>query len=355
MERTRRSYLAAACGAVTAAAAGCSGIGGGGAGESLEPGAESPSLLLNWRPSGLHVPYYAALERGFYEEEGVKLGGIESGQGSDFSATQAALENVEFGVTSSDQVLNVASKGLTPICVGVIMQRGPVVLFTERDEFGEELTDPGQLTGATLGSGPGMVRMLSMAYLESVGLAGDVEVVDAGTDTVQQLLTGEIDVAAGVFGDVVDARHQGATIDTLSVADEVPSYGHVIATNQSFAEEYPDTLRAFLRGTARGAAWASTEVEAAIDLLVESEPELEEARANQRDKWDTFQAEYLVSDSAREHGWGWNDGDVWRTMADVLSERDFLESEVDSDAVWTNEYLDQDYRYIGDFTGEADG
>jgi NitT/TauT family transport system substrate-binding protein len=185
-------------------------------------------------------------------------------------------------------------------------------------------------------------------------LAGDVEVVDAGYDTVQQLLTGEIDVAAGVFSDVVDARHQGATIDTLSVHDEIPSYGHVIATSRSFAEANPDAVRAFLRGTARGAAWASTEVEAAIDLLVGAEPELEAARANQRDKWDLLSTEYLVSGTVREHGWGWNDGDVWRTTAEVLAESDFLQSEVDPDAAWTNDYLDPDYRYIGEYTDEIE-
>jgi len=34
------------------------------------------------------------------------------------------------------------------------MQRGPVQVFTARDNFGEELTGSEQLTGVTLGSGP---------------------------------------------------------------------------------------------------------------------------------------------------------------------------------------------------------
>lgn len=197
-----------------------------------------------------------------------------------------------------------------------------------------------------------MVRMLSSAYVEHHGL-DDVEFVDAGQDIVQQLLTGEVDAAAGVFSDVVDARHQDATIDTLSVADDVPSYGHVIAANRSFVDDNPDAARAFLRGTARGAAWASNEVEGAMDALVDAAPELEEARENQRDKWVALRDDYLVSETVEEHGWGYSDGEVWETTADVLSDHDFFEGSVDPDEVWTNEYLDTEYEYIGEFTDEA--
>lgn len=354
MPQTRRAFVTAA-GVSIAGLAGCAGD------RASEPHLDSDpapdtngaDLLLNWQLSGLHVPYVAARERGYYEDEGLELGSIERGQGSDVSATQVGLGNVPFGVTSGDQVLNVAAEGLSPVCVAVIMQHGPVVVFADRDRFGAELAEPEQLAGATVGSGPGMVRAVTQAYVEHHGLADDVEIVDTGADTVQQLLTGEIDVAAGVFGDVVDARHQGATIDELPVADDVPSYGHVIATSEAFLESDPDAVRAFLRATARGAAWAVTEIEAAIDLLVAAEPELAEVRENQRDKWAELGREYMLSETVAEYGWGWSDGDVWRATETVLRDHDVLESPVDAAAVWTNDYLDVDYEYIGEFAALA--
>lgn len=349
---SRRAYLAASGGALAGLVAGCLGDETAAGAQSLEPDVDSATLTLNWQPSGLHVPYYAAAERGFYEEQGLDSVEIESGQGSDFSATQAGLGNTEFAVTSGDQVLNVNSEGLSPVCVGVIMQQSPVVVFVDREAFGEELTEPDQLEGETIGSGPGMVRLMTEAYLEHHDLIDEVDIADAGHDTVQQLLTGEVSVASGVFSDVVDARRQGATIDELLVGEDVPAYGHVIATSRSFLEDNPDTVRAFLRGTARGAAWASDDVETAINVLVNAESELGEARENQRDKWETLREEYLVSDAVEENGWGWNDGDVWAETANTLLEYGFLEDEVDSDEVWTNEYLDTDYEYIGEFTTE---
>lgn len=49
---------------------------------SSGPSVTDVSLLLNWKPNGLHVPYYAAKSRGYYDEEGLNLTKIESGKGS---------------------------------------------------------------------------------------------------------------------------------------------------------------------------------------------------------------------------------------------------------------------------------
>lgn len=352
MVRTRRSYLAAAgATGATLASAGCLGVAG--PGDALDPDVDSVELLLNWKPSGLHLPYYAALERGYYEEQGLEVSGIEAGQGSDFAAQQAGLGNVDFAITSGDQLLNVNAKDLSPRCVGVVMQRSPVVVFTAREEFGEELTDPAQLEGVTVGSGPGMVRTMTETYLEHHGLLESVDYVDSGFDTVQQLLSGEIDAAGGVFGDAISARHRDATVDVLSVHEAIPSYGHVVATPNSFTEDHPDAVRAFLRGTARGAAWAHDDPEAATDILVDRVPELGEARAIQRDKWETLSTEYMLSETVREEGWGWNDGDVWQSTYETLR-NGFLEDEVDPDAVWTNDYLDRDYEYVGDYAAQLE-
>ncbi|MDZ5809967.1 ABC transporter substrate-binding protein [Halorubrum sp. AD140] len=320
-------------------------------GESLA--VESPTLLLNWRISGLHAPYFAAQSQGFYEEEGFESVTIESGEGSDFAAQQVALGNTEFGVSSSDQILGVNDGGLSAQAVGIVMQRSPVVVFTSREQFGEELTDPSQLAGATVGSGPGMVRQMMRGYFDATDVS-DVEYVDSGFDTVQQLLSGEIDAAGGVFGDVVDARHQDAEIDVLSVHDAVPSYGHLITVGESFAEENSETVAAFLRATARGAVWADQNPEGAIDALVDAQGELEEVRENQRDKWDLMRSEYVLSDAVREEGWGWSESEPWQQTYETLDAGDFFDEPVDPDAVWTNDHLDTDDEHVGDFADLVD-
>ncbi|TYL40133.1 myristoyl transferase [Natronococcus pandeyae] len=357
---TRRCVLAAAG---TATVVGCLGEsedngsnGGNGddaaEGNGDEPEEKSISLLLNWQLSGLHAPYVAARENGFYDEEGFESVTIESGDGSDFAANQAGLGNVEFAVSSPDQILNVNSRGLDPRCIAVVMQRNPNVVFATRDGFGE-LTDPEQLEGATVGSGPGMVREMTQAYLDYHDVLETVDYVDAGFDTVQQLLAGDIDAAGGVFGDVVDAEHQGAEVDVLRIDETIPSYGHLVVTDEAFAADHETTVRSFLRATARGAVWASERPEAAIDHLVDVQPELEEVRENQLDKWERMRSEYMESEAVRENGWGWNEPSPWESTYETLAAADVFENDVDPDAVWTNDYLDDEYEYIADYADLA--
>ena len=357
---SRRAFLAAA-GVGASGLAGCLGgtNGGGGDGDGTTSPAGTTtgtpipgesSLLLNWKPSGLHVPYFAAKANGFYEEEGLTLAEIQTGEGSTFSAKQAGLGNVEFAVTSSDQVLNVNSRDLSPQSVGVVMQKSPAVVFSTRDTFGDELTSADQLAGKTIGTGPGMVRMLTSLLLEDAGVREDVEMVDTGYDTVQQLLSGKIDAAGGVFGDAISAEAQGDTVDSLAVGDRIPSYGHVIATNREWAASNPEAVRAFLRGTARGAAWAHQRPGEATALLVEANGVLEESRDQQQQKWERMADGFMTGDAVAEHGWGWSESEPWQVVHDALAGADALGGEVDPASVWTNEYLDTDYRFVGSYT-----
>lgn len=359
---SRRAFLVAAGAGGTA---GCLGGDGTGAAPDEEPtpteaGTESPSperrdvsLLLNWKPSGLHVPYYTATARGYYREEGFSSVEITAGQGSDFSAKQVGLGNTAFAITSSDQVININSRELSPRAVGVVMQQSPVVVFSTRESFGGRLSSPDQLAGTTVGTGPGMVRILTKLLLERHGILGDVELVDTGFDTVQQVLAGEIDAAGGVFGDAISARAQGSTVDSIPVAETVPSYGHVVATGESFARENPATVRSFLRATARGAAWARSNPEAATDLLIEANESLAESRAQQREKWTTMAERFMLSAAVREHGWGWSRPEPWEVTAEALADADLLGGPVDPAAVWTNEYLDTEDEYIGSYAESA--
>jgi NitT/TauT family transport system substrate-binding protein len=344
MGETRREFLRA----TGVSAVGVTGAVGVAAGQS-----EGVKLLLNWKPNGLHIPYYAARARGYYEEQGVNVTQIEAGQGSDFAAKQAGLGNTEFAITGASQVLNINSRGLSPRSVGVMMQRSPVVVFTTDETFGGELTSADQLAGKTVGTGPGMVRILTKLLLEERGVLSEVELVDTGFDTVQQLLGGEIDAAGGVFGDAVAARQQAETVYSISVADAIPSYGHVVAANDEFAGNNPERVRKFLNATARGAAWATDNPERATRLLVEANPGVSETADVQREKWVEMASRYVLSEAVRENAWGWSRAEPWETMYDALRDADLLGGEVDPSTVWTNEYLDTEYRYVGEYAGRV--
>lgn len=340
VQLTRRSTLASL--GLGVASAGC-------LGSATSDSVGDVDLLLNWHPNGLHAPYYAARAQGFYEDEGLTVTAIESGQGSDFSAKQAGLGNADLAVTSSDQVLLTAAGKLDVLSVATVMQQAPNVVFATPDSLGEPLETPEQLAGTRVGTGPGMVRILTSLYLSAVGVRDSVELVDTGYDTVQRLLAGKVDAAGGVFADAIDARNQGATVDTLRVSEAVPAYGHVLATAPSFASENAEAVDAFLRGTAHGAAWASENPGAAIDALVEATQGLSEVRAQERETWETMASGFMTSDAVREHGWGWSVAEPWNTVADALADAGDAAVPDDVSSVWTTEYLDTSAPYIGEY------
>ncbi|UPV73629.1 ABC transporter substrate-binding protein [Halorussus limi] len=344
MGETRREFLRAT---------GVSAVGLTGAVRVTAGQSQGVGLLLNWKPNGLHVPYYAAKARGYYEEQGVNLTEIKAGQGSDFSAKQVGLGNVEFGVTGASQILNVNSRGLSPQSVGVMMQRSPVVLFTTRETFGGELTSVDQLAGKTVGTGPGMVKILTKLLLEEKGVLSEVELVDTGFDTVQQLLSGKIDAAGGVFADAVATRPKAEAVYSIPVAKTIPSYGHVVATNEEFATDNSETVRGFLNATARGAAWATNNPRKATDRLIEANSALKETAEVQRAKWVEMASQYVLSQTVRQQGFAWSNAKPWETMYEALRDAELLGGEVDPATVWTNEYLDTDYQYVGRYAAQV--
>jgi len=72
----------------------------------------------------------------------------------------------------------------------------------------------------------------------------------------------------------------------IETTDLRKEYGHTVAVGSDFASENPETVRTFLRATARGTVWAAQNPDAAVDALVSARPELEEVRENQRDDYE---------------------------------------------------------------------
>lgn len=314
-----------------------------------QPQLDSASLLLNWKPNGLHVPYYTAAERGFYEDEGLPPVTINAGQGSTFSAKQAGLTNTEFAITSSDQAVVVNARDVNVQVVGVMMQRSPVVVFTANEIFGGELTDLSQLEGKTVGTGPGMVEVLTELLLERQGVLDDVTMTNTGFSTVQQLLAGEIDAAGGVFGDAIAAQHQGYETSSIPVADFIPSYGHVVATNPSFAQNNSVSVEAFLRATAKGTAYAMNNPDDGAQHLLDANPELETTKEAVKDNWTRMADGFLLTEAVRNNGWGWSSEEPWTSIEGALRGAGTIEGSVDLNSVYTNDYLDMDYRYVDEF------
>lgn len=299
---------------------------------------------LNWEPNGFQAPYFLARERGFYEEEGLRVQFVE-GHGSPFAAEQASRERCEFALAGGSAVLSVRSGGEDPLAVAAVTQRTPAAVYTLRDTFDEPLDSPDQLAGRTVAPSATKTRILTAQLLEDAGIRDEVELLPVDEYThhrVQhKLLDGEVDAAVGVVTNGLKLQRDHDRIaDELPIGEYLDVYGMTIVTSPAFATSNPDTVRAFLRATARGWAAATSDPSDAVEALVAQNATLERTREIERRKFEAAAERLQWTAHVRENGWGRHDPERWRTLGRTLAETDMLDGPVDPESVWTNEYLD---------------
>jgi NitT/TauT family transport system substrate-binding protein len=112
-----------------------------------------------------------------------------------------------------------------------------------------------------------------------------------------------------------------------------------IVANPEYAAENPETVRAFLRASARSWADAVADPTAAIDAVVDRNADLAYTREIERRKLDWMLDRFVEYDTFAER-WGTHDGDRWAELVDRMAEMNALQNPVDAESVWTDEYLD---------------
>ena len=317
------------------------------------------TFQLNWEPNGFQAPYFLARERGYYDEEGVDVAFLE-GHGSPFAAEQAARGEADVALAGASAVLSVQSQGLEPLAVAAVTGKTPAAIYTLRDVFGEALERPEQLVGRIVAPSATKTRILTAQLLEDAGIREEVDLLEVDPHThhrVQhQVLDGSVDAAVGVVTNGLELeREHGRTADELPIGEYLEIYGMTLVTNPEFASNESETMRSFLRATARGWADATADPEAAIDALIARNATLERRREIEREKFETAARDLQFIPHVEEAGWGHHDGDRWRRLGETLAETDLLEGPIDPDAVWTNEYLDAGSELVREYVARVRG
>jgi len=314
---------------------------------------ETVGFQLNWEPNGFQAPYFLARERGFYDEEGLEVEFIE-GHGSPFAAEQAARGRADLALAGASAVLSVRSEGHEPTAVAAVTGKTPAAIYTLEDVLGGPLTEPEQLAGRTVAPSATKTRILTAQLLEDAGIADEVDLLGVDPNThhrVQhQLLDGEVDAAVGVVTNGTELQwDHGRQAHELPIGDYLDIYGMTIVTNDGMLGDRPETVRAFLRATARGWAAATNDPGAAIDALVARNATLERRRDIERLKFETAARDLQFTDRVRRDGWGHQAAGRWTTLGETLAETDLLSGPVDPEEAWTNGFLDADDEAIGGY------
>jgi ABC-type nitrate/sulfonate/bicarbonate transport system substrate-binding protein len=295
---------------------------------------EQATLSLDWVPNTNHTGLYVALDKGWYEEEGIAL---EIQIPSDPSAAlkQVGAGNTEFGVSFQEEVTIARSMGIPVVSIAAVIQHNTSA-FAALASAG--IDSPKGFEGHTYASYSLPIEPAIMSSLMACdgGDSSKVEFIDVGFDAFPALLGGQVDLAWLFMGwDGVQAELKGAELSVFPLYGScVPDYyTPVLIAGESTLADEDDLTRRFLRATVRGYEFAIENPDEAAAILLkhspESDPEL--IRASQA---------YLSPRYQDDAGaWGLQERSRWATLSDWMAVNGIIPEPIDVDAAFTTEYM----------------
>ena len=203
------------------------------------------SLQLDWYPQPEHGGFYAAQLLGYYKAEGLEVSLLPLPQYGSV-AQQVASGKAEFGLGSSDQVLEWNSNGLPLVAVSATMQHDPQAVMVHKDSPIHDFKD---LEGHTVAAQTGatwlkyVISRYSLHQVRQIPTTLSVANFLADPDYVQQIF---------VTSEPFFAHQGGAEVRTLLISSSGYDPYRVQFTTRDFALQHPELVAKFVRASVRG-------------------------------------------------------------------------------------------------------
>lgn len=299
------------------------------------------TLLLDWTPNVNHLGFYAAQSLGYYDAANLDVTFQEP---TDVQVEAVVASGVaDFGVSFQEFATYAIAGGTPVVSLAAIIQHNTSGFVTLAED--DPISRPADMAGLRYG-GFGQPD-LELAILDTLlecddAEPGTIEYIDVGfADVIQLMRQDRIDLAWIYFAvQGVQAELSGYDLDAVMLTDYfdcVPDYyTPILITAPDMVEGQPDVVAAFVQATARGYAYAAAHPAEAADMLLEAVPELDAELVQAGAEW---LAPQFQADAPR---WGQQRLAIWQGYTDFLVEHGILETAIDAEAAFTNEFLPGD-------------
>lgn len=291
---------------------------------------ESVKLVLNWFAKNEHAGQYAALEKGYFKNNGLDVM-IDQGGPQVSSISIVASGKAEFGLAHADQILLARNEGVELVSFATTMQHSPQAIMYHE---GEEIEDFEDLNGRD------MYVQAGVSYWEYLKSIYDLS-------NVRELnLTGEY---ANFIGDKsavsqsfitqepISLEAQGVKLDTKLISDSgYDPYTVVLFTTKEYFEQNPETVKQFVSAFVQGWKYYSENSDEVDQIMLKMNPGIEEEELTMGGE---MQKEYIFGGDAVAKGFGYMTKERWQTLINQLSDIGLLKEEVNPSEVFTTELL----------------
>lgn len=232
-------------------------------------GADRVALQLKWFHQFQFAGYYAALEQGFYAEEGLEV---------EIRARDPAVSHIDpvlngeadFGVSDSSLILQ-RLQGQPVVVLAPVFQHSPLILLSLAESG---INGPQDLIGKRVMRQRGVddASITAMLYAEGIDEAKLTDLPHNFND--RALLDGEADVMTAYISDQpFFYKQQGvATRAIYPLNYGIDFYGDMIFTREQIMRESPELALRFRRASLKGWAYALEHSEEIVDLILAKYP-----------------------------------------------------------------------------------
>jgi ABC-type nitrate/sulfonate/bicarbonate transport system substrate-binding protein len=233
----------------------------------LPAASEEPLVLrLKWFHQFQFAGYYAALEKGFFKQEGLNVV-IKQRDVSKNPLDEVVNGEVDFGISDSSLILK-RLNGSPVVALAVIMQSSPLVLMSLAEK---EVTTPLDLIGKRLMYQENVDDAIIMGVLNEFNIQKkDFQFVPHNFDD-QALINDQTDVISAYITDQpYTYRQKGLAINIINPANYgVDFYGDNLFTSEKMLNQNPDQVMAFRRASLKGWKYALNNTDEIVDLIID--------------------------------------------------------------------------------------
>ena len=285
------------------------------------------NLQLQWVAQAQFAGYYAAVDQGFYADEGLDVTILE-GAVEIVPQQVVATGGAEFGLAWVPKALVSNEEDAGLVNVGQVFQRSGTLMVSWADSG---ITSPSDWEGKIVGNwGFGNEYELTAA-IEKFGV--NVGELVAQSFDMEALLNREIDAAEAMiyneYAQVLEATnpdtgelYQPSDLTVIDFND--PSIAtamlqDAIWVTEAYADDNPDTVEAFLRASFRGWIYCRDNPDSCVDIVLAAGPTL--GRSHQT--WQMNEINGLIWPSPL--GIGVMDQALWQQTVDVATSQGVIQ------------------------------
>lgn len=292
------------------------------------------TINLTYVPNVQFTPFYVAIEKGFFEAEGLKVN-LVYGNEADMVALVGSNYQ-QFMIASGEQVLLSREQELPVVAVANWYKDYPVGVAALKESG---ITEPKDLIGKKIGL-PGL---FGASYIGMEALAGqtglksgDYELVSIGFNQVETLVSKTVDaVVVYLANEPVQLRERGYEINVMAVKDSIHLVGNCLVTNESSMANEPELVRSVVKALIQGIQYTAENPDEGWEISQKYVENLTEETAPIQRKVLDESIKLWLLDRQSEAG----QAESWSNMMQVLLDIGLMKKAIDLNKVYSNEFL----------------